>query len=58
MSKVMRAFKEDDLSFDDRLAAKRARPIEIEESLDKLGWVLDDLIGSPVSTGASVWMLS
>jgi hypothetical protein len=47
MSKVMRAFKEDDLSFDNRLAAKRARPIEIEESLDKLGWVLDDLIRIP-----------
>lgn len=47
MSKVMRAFKEDDLSFDKRLAAKRARPIEIEESLDKLGWVLDDLIRIP-----------
>lgn len=43
----MRAFKEDDLSFDNRLAAKRARPIEIEESLDKLGWVLDDLIRIP-----------
>jgi len=47
MSKVMRAFKEDDRSFDNRLAAKRARPIEIEESLDKLGWVLDDLIRIP-----------
>src|SRR4026207_1121868 len=47
MSKVMRAFKEDDLSFDNRLAAKRARPIEIEESLDKLVWVLDDLIRIP-----------
>lgn len=47
MSKVMRAFKEDDLSFDNRLAAKRARPIEIEASLDKLGWVLDDLIRIP-----------
>src|SRR6185503_3004564 len=47
MSKVMRAFKEDDLSFDNRLASKRARPIEIEESLDKLGWVLDDLIRIP-----------
>jgi hypothetical protein len=47
MSKVMRAFKEDDLSFDNRLAAKQARPIEIEESLDKLGWVLDDLIRIP-----------
>ena len=43
----MRAFKEDDLNFDNRLAAKRARPIEIEESLDKLGWVLDDLIRIP-----------
>jgi hypothetical protein len=47
MSKVMRAFKDDDLSFDNRLAAKQARPIEIEESLDKLGWVLDDLIRIP-----------
>jgi hypothetical protein len=43
----MRAFKDDDLSFDNRLAAKQARPIEIEESLDKLGWVLDDLIRIP-----------
>jgi hypothetical protein len=47
MSKVIRAFKDDDLSFDNRLAAKQARPIEIEESLDKLGWVLDDLIRIP-----------
>jgi len=47
MSKVMRAFEEDDLRFDNRLAAKRARPIEIEESLDRLGWVLDDLIRIP-----------
>jgi len=48
MSKVLRAYKEDDLNVDKRSAGKLTRPIEIEESLDRLGWVLDDLFRIPV----------
>lgn len=48
MSKLMRAYKDDDLDFDIRATSKPARTIEIEESLDRLGWVLDDLFRIPV----------
>lgn len=48
MSKVLRAYKEDDLSLDTRNAGKPTRTIEIEESLDRLGWILDDLFRIPV----------
>ena len=47
MSKVLRAYKEDDLNLD-KSSGKLTRPIEIEESLDRLGWVLDDLFRIPV----------
>lgn len=48
MSKVLRAYKEDDLNLDRRSAGRPTRAIEIEESLDRLGWVLDDLFRIPV----------
>ncbi len=48
MSKVLRAYKEDDLNLDTRSAGRPTRTIEIEESLDRLGWVLDDLFRIPV----------
>jgi Domain of unknown function (DUF4112) len=48
MSKLMRAYKDDDLDFDIRATSKPVRTIEIEESLDRLGWVLDDLFRIPV----------
>ena len=44
----MRAYKEDDLILDRRRTATAARPIEIEESLDRLSWLLDDLFRIPV----------
>src|SRR6185503_10553839 len=44
----MRAYKENDLSLDRRPSRKPARTIVIEESLDRLGWVLDDLFRIPV----------
>ena len=44
----MRAYKENDLSLDRRPSTKPARTVEIEESLDRLGWVLDDLFRIPV----------
>jgi len=44
----MRAYKENDLSLDRRPSRKPARTVEIEESLDRLGWVLDDLFRIPV----------
>ena len=48
MSKVLRAYKDDDLNLAKRNAGKPTRTIEIEESLDRLGWVLDDLFRIPV----------
>lgn len=48
MSKVMRAFEDYDLRLDKRTSGKPARTIEIEESLDRLSWVLDDLFRIPV----------
>ena len=48
MSKSMRAYQDDDLDLDFRATSKPARTIEIEESLDRLGWVLDDLFRIPV----------
>lgn len=48
MSKVLRAYKEDDLNLDRRSVGRPIRAIEIEESLDRLGWVLDDLFRIPV----------
>jgi hypothetical protein len=44
----MRAYKEDDLRLERRRGVKTARPIEIEESLDRLSWLLDDLFRIPV----------
>ena len=44
----MRAYKDDDLDLDIRATSTPARTIEIEESLDRLGWVLDDLFRIPV----------
>src|SRR4030095_13183104 len=48
LGKTMRAYKENDLSLDRRPSTKPARTVEIEESLDRLGWVLDDLFRIPV----------
>ena len=48
MSKALRAYREDDLKLDQRNLIKPTRPIEIEESLDRLGWLLDDLFRIPV----------
>ena len=44
----MRAYKEDELRLEKRRGAQAARPIEIEESLDRLSWLLDDLFRIPV----------
>lgn len=44
----MRAYKEDDLRLERRRGVETARPIEIEESLDRLSWLLDDLFRIPV----------
>src|SRR4029453_421706 len=48
MSKVLRAFREEELIADKRSLSRAGRPIEIEESLDRLGWLLDDLFRIPV----------
>lgn len=48
MSKALRAYREDDLKLDKRNVSTPARTIEIEESLDRLGWLLDDLFRIPV----------
>lgn len=48
MSKVLRAFREEELITDQRSLSREPRPIEIEESLDRLGWLLDDLFRIPV----------
>ena len=48
MSKAIRAFREEKLISDKRNVAKPIRTIEIEESLDRLGWLLDDLFRIPV----------
>lgn len=44
----MRAYKEDEVRLERGGGAKVARPIEIEESLDRLSWLLDDLFRIPV----------
>lgn len=44
----MRAYKEEELGLETRRGVKAARPVEIEESLDRLGWILDDLFRIPV----------
>ena len=44
----MRAYKEDDLRLEKRGEVKAAPPIEMEESLDRLSWLLDDLFRIPV----------
>ena len=41
-------YKDEELILDKRGMAKSQRPIEIEESLDRLGWLLDDLFRIPV----------
>ena len=48
MSKALRAYREDDLKLDKPNVSTPARTIEIEESLDRLGWLLDDLFRIPV----------
>ena len=48
MSKVLRAYTEEGFTLDKRSIGKPARTIEIEESLDRLGWILDDLFRIPV----------
>lgn len=45
---MMRAIKEDEFGLEPRRAGKVARPVEIEESLDRLSWLLDDLFRIPV----------
>lgn len=45
---MMRAYKEEELGLETRRGVKAARPVEIEESLDRLGWILDDLFRIPV----------
>ena len=48
MSKVLRAFSEEEIISNKRGLSRPARSIEIEESLDRLGWLLDDLFRIPV----------
>src|SRR5687767_1696369 len=48
MSKVLRAFSEEELFENKQSLSKPTRTIEIEESLDRLGWLLDDLFRIPV----------
>jgi hypothetical protein len=48
MSKVLRAYTEEDFTLDKQSVGKPTRTIEIEESLDRLGWILDDLFRIPV----------
>ena len=48
MSKVLRAFREEELISERRSLSRPARTIEIEESLDRLGWLLDDLFRIPI----------
>jgi len=48
MSKVLRAYTEEGFSLDKQSVGKPTRTIEIEESLDRLGWILDDLFRIPV----------
>ncbi|HKR62005.1 MAG TPA: DUF4112 domain-containing protein [Pyrinomonadaceae bacterium] len=45
---MMRAYKDEDLELEIRSPKKPARTIEIEESLDRLSWALDDLFRIPV----------
>ena len=48
MSKALRAYTEAGFSLDKQSVGKPTRTIEIEESLDRLGWILDDLFRIPV----------
>jgi hypothetical protein len=48
MSKALRAYTEEGFSLDKQSVGKSASTIEIEESLDRLGWILDDLFRIPV----------
>ena len=41
-------YKDEELVFDKRGMGQPHRPIEIEESLDRLSWLLDDLFRIPV----------
>ena len=43
----MRAYKETDLGMEQAPSTKVGRPVEIEESLDRLSWLLDDLFRIP-----------
>jgi len=48
MSKALRAYTEEGFTLDRQSDGKPTRTIEIEESLDRLGWILDDLFRIPV----------
>ena len=48
MSKVLRAYTEEGFSLNKQSVGKPTHTIEIEESLDRLGWILDDLFRIPV----------
>lgn len=43
----MRAYKETELRMAQATSTKVGRPVEIEESLDRLSWLLDDLFRIP-----------
>lgn len=43
----MRAYKETELRMEQAASTKVGRPVEIEESLDRLSWLLDDLFRIP-----------
>jgi uncharacterized protein DUF4112 len=43
----MRAYKETELRMEQGPSTKVGRPVEIEESLDRLSWLLDDLFRIP-----------
>lgn len=44
----MRAYKEEEIRLAKRRSGRLTRPVEIEESLDRLSWLLDDLFRIPV----------
>jgi hypothetical protein len=44
----MRAYKEEEIRLATRRSGQLTRPVEIEESLDRLSWLLDDLFRIPV----------
>ena len=44
----MRAYNAQAIKLANEAPAQRARPIEVEESLERLGWLMDDLFRVPV----------